>query len=143
MEPQEFADVLTAVRTFVRSEVVPREDEISEQDEVPAELRAKAAAMGLFGFALPEEFGGLGLSMSEDVRLAFEFGYTTPAFRSLFGTNNGIAGKVLVNDGSPEQRAYWLPRLASGNVVAAFALTESDAGSDPERTAQPGGARRR
>jgi acyl-CoA dehydrogenase len=71
--------------------------------------------------------------MSEDVQLAFEFGYTTPAFRSLFGTNNGIAGQVLVLAGTGEQRKQWLPRLASGEVVASFALTEPDAGSDPSR----------
>ncbi|TVT51812.1 acyl-CoA dehydrogenase [Amycolatopsis rhizosphaerae] len=131
MEADEFRAVLAAVRELVRKEVVPQEALIEERDEIPAALREKAAAMGLFGWALPEQYGGLGLSMSEDVRLAFELGYTTPAFRSMFGTNNGIAGQVLVRYGTEEQRTRWLPRLASGEVVASFALTEAEAGSDP------------
>ncbi len=87
--------------------------------------------MGLFGFAIPEEYGGLGLSMSQEVRLAFELGYASPAFRSMFGTNNGIAGHVLLEGGTEEQRKRFLPRLASGEWVASFGLTEAEAGSDP------------
>src|SRR6266496_985201 len=83
--------------------------------------------------ALPAEFGGLGLSVRQQVLVTMELGYTSPAFRSLFGTNNGIAGQVLVLAGTEEQRKQWLPRLASGEVVASFALTEPDAGSDPSR----------
>ena len=69
--------------------------------------------------------------MSQDVRQAFEFGYTTPAWRSLFGTNNGIAGQVIARFGGPDQRNAFLPRLASGELIASFALTESEAGSSP------------
>ena len=131
MDSEAFEEIRSVVRGFVRNTVVPAENDIDENDLIPPEIRDAAKEMGLFGFAIPEAYGGLGLSMDEECRLVMELGYTTPALRSMFGTNNGIAGKVLVNDGSPEQRAYWLPRLASGNVVAAFALTESDAGSDP------------
>jgi acyl-CoA dehydrogenase len=131
MEPQDFADVLKAVRSFVREQVVPREEEIEETDAIPEPLRRTSRDMGLFGYALPEEYGGLGLSLSEEVRLVFELGYASPAFRSMFGTSNGIAGQVLVNSGTPEQKDAWLPRLASGEVIGAFALTESEAGSDP------------
>jgi acyl-CoA dehydrogenase len=131
MEPADFDAVLDTVRTFVRKEVVPAEEEIEETDEIPETIRAKAAEMGLFGFALPEEYGGLGFSMTEDVRLALELGYTTPAFRSMLGTNNGIAGQVLVNIGTEEQRKWYLPALASGELIASFALTEAEAGSDP------------
>ena len=87
--------------------------------------------MGLFGYAIPEEWGGLGLDLAQDVELAMEFGYTTLAFRSMFGTNNGIAGQVLVGFGTDEQKKRWLPRIASGEVVASFALTEPGAGSNP------------
>src|SRR3954469_11630691 len=87
--------------------------------------------MGLFGFAIPEEYGGLGLSMYEESQLVIQLGYTTPALRSMFGTNNGIAGHVLLEGGSDEQKAEWLPKIASGEVTASFALTEADAGSDP------------
>ncbi len=131
MDAEDFGHVLTAVREFVRKEVVPRETEIDERDEIPAEIREKAAELGLFGWALPEEYGGLGLRMPEDVRLAIELGYTSPSFRSLFGTNNGIAGQAIVNYGTDEQRAKWLPELASGQAIASFALTEAEAGSDP------------
>ncbi len=131
MDAQDFADVLDAVRSFVRERVIPCEDEIERDDAIPADLRKAAADMGLFGYALPEEYGGLGLSMSEEVRLAFELGYASPAFRSMFGTSNGIAGQVIVKAGTDEQRSHWLPRLAGGTAIAAFALTEADAGSDP------------
>ncbi len=130
MRPEDFADVLTAVRRFVRDEVVPRESEIEETDAIPDDLRRAAADMGLFGYTLPEQYGGLGATLTEDVQLAFEFGYTTPAFRSMFGTNNGIAGQVLVNSGTDAQKERWLPRLAEG-AIASFALTETEAGSDP------------
>ena len=131
MDDSTFDQVLDAVRQFVREKVIPREDEIETTDAVPADLRAAAAAMGLFGYALPEEFGGAGATMLQDVRLAFEFGYTTPAFRSLFGTNNGIAGQVIAKFGSPEQQRALLPPLAAGDMIASFALTESEAGSSP------------
>jgi acyl-CoA dehydrogenase len=131
MDAQDFADVLDAVRSFVRERVVPREEEIEETDRIPDDLRRASADMGLFGYALPEAYGGLGLSMSEEVRLAFELGYAGPAFRSMFGTSNGIAGQVLVKAGTDEQKERWLPRLAAGTAIGAFALTEAEAGSDP------------
>jgi acyl-CoA dehydrogenase len=144
MDAQDFADVLEAVRCFVNEQVIPREEEIEETDQVPAELRRAAADMGLFGYALPEAYGGLGLSMSEEVRLAFELGYASPAFRSMFGTSNGIAGQVIVKAGTEAQRDHWLPRLAGGTAIGAFALTEAEAGSDPSTltttAAKDGGA---
>ncbi len=131
MDQSDFDDIRNAVRRFVRDEVVPLEPEIEERDEIPERIRKSAADMGLFGFALPEEYGGLGLSMEQEAKLVFELGYTTPAFRSLFGTNNGIAGHVLMLSASDEQKAAYLPKVASGEWTASFALTETDAGSDP------------
>ena len=128
---EDFADIRDQVREFVREEVVPREREIADGDAIPTDIREKAAAMGLFGYALPEEFGGLGLVITQDVELALEFGYTALSFRSLFGTNNGIAGQVLVGYGTDEQKKRWLEPMAEGRVIASFALTESEAGSDP------------
>jgi acyl-CoA dehydrogenase len=127
----DFADVLAQVRRFVRDKVVPRENEILAADQVPDDLRAAAAAMGLFGYAIPAEWGGLGLDLRQDVELAMELGYTTLALRSMFGTNNGIAGQVLVGFGTEGQKKRWLERLAAGEVIASFALTEPGAGSDP------------
>ncbi|HEY2639161.1 MAG TPA: acyl-CoA dehydrogenase family protein, partial [Streptosporangiaceae bacterium] len=131
MDESSFDQVLDAVRRFVRERVIPREDEIETTDAIPDDLRAATADLGLFGYALPAEFGGAGATMSQDVRLAFEFGYTTPAFRSLFGTNNGIAGQVIAKFGSADQHKTFLPALAAGNMIASFALTESEAGSSP------------
>ncbi len=131
----EFDELVGLLREFIRGEVMPAEAGIDETDEIPARLIAQAKEMGLYGYALPAEYGGLGLSVEQQVRLAIELGYTSPAFRSLFGTNNGIAGQVLVSAGTDQQRKQWLPRLASGEVVASFALTEPDAGSDPSRLA--------
>ncbi|HEY0806803.1 MAG TPA: acyl-CoA dehydrogenase family protein [Pseudonocardiaceae bacterium] len=131
MDERDLRAILDTVRAFVRGEVVPAEDEIEANDEIPAAIRRKAAEMGLYGFTIPVEYGGLGLTESEEVRLVMELGYTTPAFRSLFGTNNGIAGHVLLEGATPEQRKEYLPRLASGEWTASFALTEPEAGSDP------------
>jgi acyl-CoA dehydrogenase len=131
VSPDDFAEILRVTREFVRTRVVPRENEIMEADEVPADLRAAAAELGLFGYAIPQEHGGLGLDLTQDVELVMELGYTSLALRSMFGTNNGIAGQVLVHYGTAAQQAAWLERIASGEVVASFALTEPGAGSNP------------
>lgn len=131
MDAATFAQVLSTVRQLVRDRVIPAEREIEDTDRIPDELRAMAAEMGLFGFALPEKYGGLGLTMAEDVRLGFELGYTTPAFRSMFGTNNSIAGQMIAKFGTEEQKQEFLPKLASGEAIGSFALTEPEAGSDP------------
>lgn len=142
MDVAELEQVLKTVRGFVREKVVPLEPEIDANDAVPDSIRDAAKAMGLYGFAIGAEYGGLGLSMSEEAQLVFELGYTTPALRSMFGTNNGIAGHVLLEGGTEEQKKQWLPQLASGEVVASFALTEPDAGSNPaglKTVARPAG----
>ncbi|MFF3876763.1 acyl-CoA dehydrogenase family protein [Streptomyces sp. NPDC001978] len=130
MDTVGFETLINSVRRLIRQDVVPREAEIEEKDEVPTDIREKALGLGLFGYTLPEEYGGLGLNTVEDVRLAIEFGYTTMAFRSMFATNVGLAGKVLVNAGTEDQKRTWLPRLAKG-AIASFALSEPEAGSDP------------
>jgi acyl-CoA dehydrogenase len=126
-----FADVLKEINTFVRTRVMPRELEIMATDAIPDDLRQQAADMGLFGYAIPQEWGGLGLDLVQEVEVAMELGYTSLSLRSMFGTNNGIAGQVLVGFGTEEQKAQWLPGIASGAVVASFALTEPGAGSNP------------
>ena len=126
-----FADVLKEITDFVRIKVMPRELEILATDAIPADLRRQAAEMGLFGYAIPQQWGGLGLDLVQDVEVAMELGYTSLSLRSMFGTNNGIAGQVLVGFGTDEQKARWLPGIASGDVVASFALTEPGAGSNP------------
>ena len=128
---EDFQDILAQTRHFVRTAVVPREQEILAADRVPDDLREQAKKMGLFGYAIPQDWGGLGLNLAQDVDLALELGYTSLAVRSMFGTNNGIAGQVLVGFGTTEQKTRWLESMATGDVVASFALTESGAGSNP------------
>ena len=130
VDDDDFQQILAQTRQFVRTAVVPREQEILGTDRVPDDLRDQAKNMGLFGYAIPQEWGGLGLDITQDVELAMELGYTSLALRSMFGTNNGIAGQVLVGFGTDEQKARWLEALASGKV-ASFALTEPGAGSNP------------
>jgi acyl-CoA dehydrogenase len=131
VDDADFADILAATREFVRDVVMPREQEIMAGDRVPDDIRQQAKDMGLFGYAIPQEWGGLGLNLAQDVEMAMEFGYTTLALRSMFGTNNGIAGQVLVGFGTDHQKSRWLEGIASGDVVASFALTEPGAGSNP------------
>jgi acyl-CoA dehydrogenase len=130
VDDDDFQQILAQTRQFVRTAVVPREQEILAGDRVPDDLREQAKDMGLFGYAIPQEWGGLGLDITQDIEMAMELGYTSLALRSMFGTNNGIAGQVLVGFGTDEQKATWLEALASGKV-ASFALTEPGAGSNP------------
>jgi len=122
--------LIETVRRFVREKCIPIEAKVAEEDRVPDEIVAEMRALGLFGLSIPEEYGGLGLTMEEEVLVGFELGHTSPAFRSVIGTNVGIGSQGVVMFGSAEQKAEWLPKLASGEVVASFALTEPGAGSD-------------
>ena len=122
--------LLDTVSRFVRERLVQAERTVDETDEIPADLIAAMKTMGLFGLTIPEEYGGLGLTMEEEVLVMFEMGQTSPAFRSLFGTTVGIGSQGILMDGTPEQKARYLPRLATGELIASFALTEPQAGSD-------------
>ncbi len=130
VDSETFELLLATLRRFVAERLRPLEDRVDREDEVPDEIVGEMREMGLFGLSIPEEYGGLGLSMSEEVRVALELGRTTPAFRSVFGTNVGIGSQGLVMAGSDAQKAEWLPRIASGDVITSFALTEPGAGSD-------------
>ena len=130
LDPETFDALIDTIRRFVAERLRPLEEKVAEDDEVPEEIVREMREMGLFGLSIPEEFGGLGLTMGEEVRVALEFGRTTPAFRSVFGTNVGIGSQGLVMAGSDVQKSEWLPRIASGDIVTSFALTEPGAGSD-------------
>lgn len=128
------AEVLNAlvemVHRFVRERLLPAEARVEEDNAIPPEIIAEMRALGLFGMSIPEEHSGLGLTMEEEVRVAFELGYASPAFRSVIGTNNGIGSQGIIVDGTEAQKQYWLPRMATGEVIGSFALTEPDVGSD-------------
>lgn len=122
--------LLDTLSRFVRERLIPAENVVAETDEIPADIVNEMRELGLFGLCIPEEYGGLGLTMEEEVLVAFEIAKTSPAFRSLIGTNNGIGSQGLIVDGTPEQKNYYLPKLASGELIASFALTEPGSGSD-------------
>ena len=130
MDTETFAMLRETVRRYVNERLIPNEDRVEDEDAVPPEIIAEMRELGLFGLSVPELYGGLGLSMAEEAQVIFEMGRTALAYRSVFGTTVGIGSQGIVMDGTPAQKAEWLPRLASGEVMASFALTEPNAGSD-------------
>jgi len=124
------AEFVSQVRRFAEERLRPIEAQVSENDAVPDDVIADMKALGLYGLSIPEEFGGLGCSMEDEVSVGFELGRVSPAFRSAFGTNVGIGSQGLVMFGTPEQKEKYLPGIASGEIVTSFALTEPEAGSD-------------
>jgi acyl-CoA dehydrogenase len=121
---------LDSISKFVRERLVPAENEVAENDAIPDDIVQEMKDMGLFGMTIPEEYGGLGLTMEEEVLVAMELGRTSPAFRSLIGTNNGIGSAAIVFDGTEKQKQTYLPKYASGELIGSFCLTEPDVGSD-------------
>jgi acyl-CoA dehydrogenase len=130
LDPDTLRQLLDTIARFVRDRLVPAEASVAETDRVPAAIVDEMRRLGLFGLTIPEAYGGLGLAMSEEVEVLFELCQTSPAFRSAHGTNNGIGSQGIIIDGTEEQKRKYLPRLASGQIVASFALTEPEAGSD-------------
>jgi len=122
--------LLDTISRFVRERLVPCESLVAETDRIPDDLVEAMKELGLFGLAIPEEYGGMALTMEEEVLATFEIAWASPAFRSLFATNNGIGAQGIVIDGTEEQKRRYLPRLASGEIIGSFALTEPDSGSD-------------
>jgi len=129
-DPQTLQALLDAVNRFVRERLVPAEPIVAETDEIPADIQRDMKELGLFGLTVPEEYGGFGATMEEEVMVMLAMGQTSPCFRSLFGTTVGIGSQGIVFDGTEAQKKKYLPRLATGELIASFALTEPEAGSD-------------
>lgn len=130
IDQETFESLLGTIERFVAERLVPREDEVDRNDHVPDEMVEEMKELGLFGLTIPEEFGGLGLGTLQEVRVAMALGGTSPAFRSIFGTNIGIGSQGIVIDGTEEQKKRYLPGLAAGDIIGSFCLTEPDVGSD-------------
>jgi acyl-CoA dehydrogenase len=122
--------LVDTISRFVRERLVPNEERVAEEDRIPEDILQEMKELGLFGLSIPEEYGGLGLTMEEEALVAFEIGKTSPAFRSIFGTNNGIGAQGILIDGTEEQKRKYVPRLATGEIISSFCLTEPDSGSD-------------
>jgi len=129
-DPETFNILLDTLRRFVHDRLIPAEEQLVDNDEIPAAIMAEMREIGLFGLTIPVEFGGLGLTTEEEVLTSIEMCRASPAFRSIAGTNNGIGSQGIVIDGTDEQKRKYLPRLASGELIGSFALTEPGAGSD-------------
>jgi acyl-CoA dehydrogenase len=130
VDDETFAHLKETVHRYVRERLVPLENKVEADEEVPETVVKELKEMGLFGTTIPAEYGGLGISVSQEVQLAEEFGWTSPAFRGVFGTTIGIGSQGIVMDGTEEQKREFLPKLARGEFVSSFCLTEPGAGSD-------------
>jgi len=130
LDSETLEQLLGTVRRFVEQRLIPLEAQVAEEDRMPPELIQEMRELGLFGLTIPEQYGGLGLNTLEECRVVMELGRAAPAVRSVIGTNNGIGSQGLVMDGTEAQKSHYLPRLASGEYIGSFALTEPDAGSD-------------
>ncbi len=122
--------LLQNIARFVRERLVPHEELVAETDEIPQELVDEMRQMGLFGLSVPEAYGGLELTMEEEALAVLELCRTSPAFRSIIGTTVGIGSQGIVFDGTEEQKRRYLPAMATGEIIASFALTEPESGSD-------------
>lgn len=118
------------VRRYTRERLVPLEDRVAKEARIPDEVVGEFREMGLFGISLPQQYGGLGLNVAQEVELIMELTWASAAFRSLLAMNVGVGSQAILMDGTKSQKEIWLPRIATGEVIAAFALTEPDSGSD-------------
>ncbi|MDA7945888.1 MAG: acyl-CoA dehydrogenase family protein [Hyphomicrobiaceae bacterium] len=130
LDSETFNQLTDTVERFVRERLIPLEAAVAENDKIPDDVIEEMRELGMFGLAIPEAYGGLGLTVEEEVRVVMLMGLTSPAFRSAIGTNNGIGSQGIVIDGTEEQKKKYLPKLATGEMIGSFALTEPDAGSD-------------
>ena len=130
LDPESFVILLSSIQKYIRERLVPMEDRVEQDNEVPQEIVQEMKDMGFFGLSIPQAYGGIGLSMLQEARVVYEFGQTAFAFRSVFGTNVGIGSQGILMDGTAEQKALYLPQIASGELQMSFALTEPDSGSD-------------
>lgn len=130
MDKDTFGQMLETIARFVRDRLIPNEDVVEAEDAIPASILQEMKDIGLFGLTIPEGYGGLGLNTEEEAQVLFEIGQASGAFRSAFATTIGIGSQGIVMDGTSEQKQRYLPKLARGEIIGSFALTEPGAGSD-------------
>tara|TARA_R110002096_G_scaffold43174_12_gene116400 strand:+ start:19 stop:1185 length:1167 start_codon:yes stop_codon:yes gene_type:complete len=126
----DFETYLAAIERFTDDELIPNEPRLEAEDCVPEELVERMRTLGLFGISIPEEYGGLACSQEEQVRLTIAFTRASAVYRSRFSTTIGLTSQAILDFATEQQKRQWLPRMASGAVTGAFALTEPEAGTD-------------
>lgn len=130
LDAETLKQLVDTVDRFVHERLIPLEREVAENDALPEYIINEMRDLGLFGLSIPEEYGGLALNMQEEIEVALAIGQAAPAFRSIFGTNVGIGSQAIVIDGTDAQKRAYLPKLASGEIIGSFCLTEPGSGSD-------------
>ena len=125
-----FDDYLTAVRRLSQDVLRPNEHRLTREGGIPEDLTEALKEIGLFGISIPEEYGGLGCSMEEQIRLTFEFCQASCVYRSRFSTTIGLTSQAILDFGTSSQKEFYLPKMAAGECTGSFALTEPEAGSD-------------
>jgi acyl-CoA dehydrogenase len=129
MDKETFDAFITQLKRYVRERLVPAEKDIVALDRIPDDILAELREMGMFGITVPEAYGGAGMNISQYIETIKQLSWAIPAFRSIISINVGMTCSALLKSGTAEQKAYWLPRIAGGDI-ASFALTEPDSGSD-------------
>jgi len=130
LDNDSFSIFLDSIKKFVDNKLIPREEEVEQSNTIPVDIVEEMKNIGLFGISIPTEYGGSNLSMEQEVKLTFELGRASPAFRSIAGTNIGIGSQTIVMSGTNNQKNKYLPKFAKGEIIGSFALTEPDSGSD-------------
>ena len=130
VDDESFGALMETVRRFVRETLVPLEQRVEEEDAVPQPVIDQMKTLGFFGLSIDPEYGGAGLTAEQQARFQMVLSTTSPAFRYVYSSNLGIGSRGIALDGTPEQKQRYLPRLATGELVGCFALTEPGAGSD-------------
>ncbi len=119
----------STVRQFVAKEIEPNADKWDAEGLVPKDVWPKAGELGLLCPTVPEAYGGLGLDFGYNSIINEEFGYNTDVATG-FSLQTDIVANYLIEYGSEEQKAHWLPKMVSGEIVTAIAMTEPGTGSD-------------
>ena len=129
-DEKRLAALLGGVRRFMEETAIPNEERVERENAIPEEIVDGMRALGFFGWSIPEEYGGAGLSTEELCLANIEISQCAVAYRARAGTNTGIGSEAIIQDGTEAQKRQYLPRLATGEITGCLAVTEPDAGSD-------------
>jgi acyl-CoA dehydrogenase len=124
------AALLGSVRRFMDETAIPNEERVERENAIPEDIVDRMRSLGFFGWSIPEEYGGAGLTTEELCLANMEISQCAVAYRARAGTNTGIGSEAIIQDGTDAQKRLYLPRLATGEITGCLAVTEPNAGSD-------------